>query len=93
MTAARSQLAAGTVVYFALVIALLVGLVLVALGAWRLGVGLCGLAFVVAASGRAVLGEDAAGLLRVRRRWFDVAWMTFLGVSLALLAVIVPKGF
>lgn len=92
MTAARPA-PSGTLVYLSLLVALLIGVLLIAVGVWRAGVGLCGTSFVVAGVGRALLGEDTAGLLRVRRRWFDAAWMSFLGVSLVVLAVIVPQGF
>jgi len=93
VNSAASRPSPGTGIYLGLLAALLTGLLLVAVGPWRVGVGLGGVSFVVAGAGRMVLTEDAAGLLRVRRRWFDAAWMMFLGVSLTVLAMVVPKGF
>lgn len=97
MTARRrprssSSVAPGSVVYSAVLAGTLVALVLIAAGLWRVGVGLCGAAFAVGGLARAFLDDDAAGLLRVRRRAFDVAWMLALGVALVVLAIIVPPG-
>lgn len=83
----------GTIVYLGLIAVTICGLLLVAAGWWRVGIAAAGAAFVVAAFSRLVVKENAAGLLRVRRRPFDVAWMMVLGGSLMLLAVIVPRGF
>lgn len=80
----------GTVVYYGLIAVTTIGLLLVAFGRWRFGIALAGAAFVVAALSRLALDENAAGLLRVRRRPFDVGWMVVLGGALMLLAVIVP---
>ena len=41
---------------------------------------------------RAVLPEPRTGLLRVRGRVFDTAWMLFLGSGLVTLAFVVPPG-
>ncbi|MGH1563506.1 DUF3017 domain-containing protein [Mumia sp. DW29H23] len=83
---------AGTQMYVALVGALVVGLVLVAFGAWRQGIILLGGALVVGAAVRAVLPETRAGLLRVRGRVFDTGWMLLLGAALVTLAFAVPRG-
>ena len=83
----------GTLVYALLLAAMALGLLLVGLGLWRLGLALAGIAFVLAAVARLLIGENAAGLLRVRRRWFDVAWMGVIGIALVTLAAIVPAAF
>ena len=67
-----------------------VGLALVVWGAWRTGIVWMGVAMLVGALTRAVLSERAAGMLRVRRRWSDTVLLTVAGVSLIVLAVIVP---
>jgi hypothetical protein len=83
---------AGTQVYAALVAALVVGLALVAFGAWRQGIILLGGALVAGAVVRAVLPEARAGLLRVRGRVFDTSWMLVVGAGLVTLAFVVPRG-
>ena len=80
----------GTFVYAAIVLLCAVGLVLVAAGPWRFGLGLVGWGFVVAAGARLVVREGDAGLLRVRRKRFDVVWMAGVGAALVVLAVLVP---
>ncbi|MFC6150748.1 MULTISPECIES: DUF3017 domain-containing protein [Mumia] len=82
----------GTRAYVALVVALCVGLMLVALGAWRQGILVLGSSFVGGAVVRAALPEPRAGLLRVRGRTFDVAWMLAVGAGLVALAFVVPEG-
>jgi C4-dicarboxylate transporter len=80
----------GGVLYSAVVVTTVVGLLLVALGAWRTGVGVCGGGLVAAGVGRAVIPERTSGLLRVRRRGTDVVIMLTLGIALVVLATIVP---
>ncbi|MBW9204782.1 DUF3017 domain-containing protein [Mumia sp. zg.B53] len=88
----REGLTAGTQMYAALVVAVVVGLALVAFGAWRQGIILLGGALVLGGAVRAVLPEPRTGLLRVRGRVFDTAWMLFLGSGLVTLAFVVPPG-
>lgn len=68
----------------------LVGLVLVAVGLWRAGIIAMGLAFVAGAIARAVVPIAHTGMLRVRGKFFDVCWMATLGVSLIILAWVIP---
>ena len=67
-----------------------VGLLVVAFGPWRLGVGMIGAGLVAGSMARTLLPERAAGLLRVRRPTVDVVIMTGLGIVIVLLAFLVP---
>lgn len=87
----RTPRSYGSRVYLSLLIVVGVCLALIALGSWRQGVTGIGVAFLAAAAGRWVISEDHAGMLQVRGRFFDVAWMVFLGVSLLVLAATVPQ--
>ena len=80
----------GGLIYLALVGLTVAGLVLVAFGPWRRGIALVGAAFVVASGSRLLLGEDEAGMLRVRGRWFDVAALAGVGLALIALAANIP---
>jgi hypothetical protein len=60
-------------------------------GAWRTGVGWIGTGLLVAALARLVLAEQAAGMLRVRRKWSDVLMLSVAGVALIVLSVVVPN--
>ncbi|MFD1859538.1 DUF3017 domain-containing protein [Aeromicrobium camelliae] len=80
----------GSRIYLAQLVAVAVGLLLIAVDAWRLGVGVIGASFIVAAGLRAVVTPDEHGMLRVRGKVFDIAWMLLLGVALVTLAIVVP---
>jgi hypothetical protein len=81
----------GSQLYIAQLGVVLLGLVLVAAGAWRAGVVAIGAAFVVGALARFVVPPDHTGMLRVRGKAFDIVWMTTLGVALVALAVVIPS--
>jgi hypothetical protein len=82
----------GGLVYLLVVAATCVGLLIVALGPWRRGVGLIGVALLVGALARAVLSENNAGMLRVRRsRWVDVLMLGGVGTALIVLANLIPN--
>jgi hypothetical protein len=82
----------GGMVYLIVVAISLVGLVVAALGPWRRGVGLIGVALLFAALMRALLRDRDAGMLRVRRhRWVDVLMLGGVGASLILLASVIPN--
>ena len=69
-----------------------VGLVLVAaLGHWRVGSGVIGLAFCLAAALRLTLPARQAGLLVVRSRGVDAAVLLTLGFALVALANTIPR--
>lgn len=80
----------GSRVYLALLLVVAGGLAAVALGHWRGGVVAIGAAFIAGATARIVVTEEHTGMLRVRGKVFDVAWMVVLGVSLIVLAIVVP---
>ena len=86
----RPQTLGGTV-YLLVLAAALVGLGIVLAGAWRTGVGWIGAGLLVAAMARLVLAEEAAGMLRVRRKWSDVLMLTVAGVALIVLSIVVPN--
>ncbi len=81
----------GGALYFAVVALTAVGLVVVVVGSWRHGVMFIGAALLLSALARALLGEYEAGMLRVRRRWFDVLVLTFTGFVLIYLAATIPN--
>lgn len=81
----------GGVVYLTVLAASLVGLGIVVAGAWRTGLGWIGVGLLVAAFTRLVLSERGAGMLRVRRKWSDVAMLTVAGAALIVLTFIVPN--
>ena len=81
----------GSQFYLLQLLAVVVGLVLVALGEWRAGVVAIGLAFVAGALARSFVPIDHTGMLRVRGKIFDVVWMTTLGVALVVLPILIPN--
>lgn len=80
----------GSQFYLLQLVAVALGLILVLAGPWRLGVNVIGASFVAAALARAVVPIEHEGMLHVRGKTFDVFWMMTLGVSLIILAIIVP---
>jgi hypothetical protein len=86
----RPQTLGGTV-YLLVLAAALVGIGIVLAGAWRTGVGWIGAGLLFAAFARLVLAEEAAGMLRVRRKWSDVLMLTVAGVALLVLSIVVPN--
>jgi hypothetical protein len=82
----------GGIVYLVVTSALIVGVAIVAIGAWRTGVVVMGLAFGVAFVFRAVLPDDRAGMLRIRRRFVDLTTMGACCAGMLILAVVVARG-
>lgn len=80
----------GGVVYLAVLGSAGAGMLLALVGAWRVGLAGVGAGLLVAALTRLVLSERRAGMLRVRRKWSDVAMLVLAGVGLIVLAVVVP---
>ena len=81
----------GGLVYLTVVALSIVGLVVVAVGPWRRGVSLIGVAMLLGALARAVLRDLDAGMLRVRRnRWVDVLMLGGVGTTLLVLASVIP---
>jgi hypothetical protein len=82
----------GGLVYLVVVGTLLAGLVVVVAGAWRTGVTIMGVAFVVAFVARAILPDERAGMLRIRRRVVDLTTMAMCGGGMLVLAAVIPAG-
>lgn len=80
----------GGVVYLCLLGGTAVGVGLVVLGPWRLGLSVVGGALLVGAVTRLVLPRTEAGMLGVRSRAVDVLTMTAVGAALVALAVVIP---
>ncbi len=81
----------GGMVYLVVVAAGAVGLLVVAFGPWRRGVGIIGVALLFGALMRAFLRDNNAGMLRVRRnRWADVLMLATVGIALLVLATVIP---
>ncbi len=81
----------GGIFYLVIMIAVIVGLGIVASGAWRNGVRLIAAALLAAATLRVVLPEPQAGMLAVRNRWFDAGLMAGLGAAILFLASSIPN--
>lgn len=81
----------GGAVYLLVVGMAVTGLAIVAAGAWRTGVSWMGAGLLVGALARVVLPERRAGMLRVRRKSVDVAMLTLAGVTLIVLAIVIPN--
>jgi hypothetical protein len=78
-------------VYLMVVAISAVGLLVVAVGPWRRGVALIGVALLLGALMRALLRDRDAGMLRVRRnRWVDVLMLGGVGTALIVLASVIP---
>lgn len=80
----------GSQAYLTVLLAVAVGLGITMFGAWRLGMTVVGGAFVAAAVARVVTPPAHTGMLQVRGKAFDVAWTMLLGVSLVVLAAVIP---
>lgn len=61
-------------------------------GHWRSGALLVGAATLLGAVLRAILPDELAGLLVVRRRWIDVLVLASTGIAIAVMAMQVPPG-
>jgi hypothetical protein len=81
----------GGVIYLAVVTMMLAGLGVVVVGPWRPGVALMGASFGLAFVARSVLPDDRAGMLRIRRRSWDLTTMGICCVGMILLAALVPS--
>lgn len=69
------------------VIALLVGLLLVAASHWRRGASILAIDALMVAILRVALPERLLGPLAVRSRWFDVIFLLVVGALLGAMAV------
>ena len=87
--APRKPRTVGGMVYLIVLAATLLGIALVVLDQWRLGLTVVSGALGVAAVVRLLLPEEAAGMLKVRRRLVDVAVLASLGIGLAILSAVI----
>ncbi len=81
----------GGVLYFIVLAATFSGLLVDRFSSGRRGLPMVGAAQLLSALARAALGEYDAGMLRVRRRWFDVLLLTGTGFMLIFLAATIPN--
>lgn len=58
---------------------------------WRVGLSLFGASLVSAAVARVVLDDVDAGMLAVRKKWFDALLFTVMGVAIIALALTIPS--
>lgn len=77
--------------YLVVVMLSAAGLILVTVSAWRRGIALIGIGLLLAASARLALTEYDGGMLRVRKKWFDVLALAAFGVLLLVLAKWIPN--
>lgn len=85
-----TRLQPGTIVFVLEVTVGVLGLAVLALGPWRLGIGMLGGVLLVGSLARIVLPERHSGLLRVRRATSDVLVTTAMGTVLLVLAYLIP---
>jgi hypothetical protein len=78
-------------VYLLIVATALTGLAITVAGAWRTGVIWMGSGLLIGGVARLVLPERQAGMLRVRRKASDVVMLLLAGVTLVVLAIVVPE--
>lgn len=81
----------GSQLYLVQLAGVAAGLVVMACGPWRAGITVIGVTFLVGAFGRAVVPGDHTGMLQVRGKVFDIGWTALLGVSLVVLAAVIPS--
>ena len=80
----------GGAFYLVVLAVVAVSIGIVATGNWRLGVRWFGGALVFAALVRALLPAKDAGMLAVRRRWWDCVLLAGTGAALIFLASSIP---
>jgi hypothetical protein len=79
----------GGIIYLAVVAAMLVGVGIVVAGEWRLGVFVMATSFGVAALSRAVLPDERAGMLQIRRRFVDITTMAICSGGMFVLGALI----
>ncbi|MDQ3095825.1 MAG: DUF3017 domain-containing protein [Actinomycetota bacterium] len=90
MTWLQKPSTTGGIVYLIVMAVLLIGLGTVVFGAWRTGILLMGGSFGLAFAFRAVLPDGRAGMLRVRRRSFDLVVLAVCCTGTIVLATVIP---
>jgi hypothetical protein len=87
----HGRLRPGTVVFLLAVGLLMLGVAMAAFGLWEWTVWLLAAALLLCSAARLVLSDDAAGLLRVRRRWIDVLACALLAVGIVTMFLSLPS--
>ena len=80
----------GGAFYLVVIAIVAIAIGIVTTGNWRLGVQWFGGALILAAVVRAVLPAKDAGMLAVRKRWWDCLLLAGTGAALIFLAVSIP---
>lgn len=80
----------GGAFYLSMLLITGIGLVVVALSDWRVGIRIVGGALIFGAAVRAVLSPRDAGMLAVRHKVLDVVLLAGLGAALIVLASSIP---
>jgi hypothetical protein len=88
--APRKPRTVGGAVYLTVLVATLLGVGLVVLDRWRLGLTVVGGAMLCGAVARLVIRQDDAGMLGLRRKVVDVLTLASLGGALVVLAGVIP---
>ena len=81
----------GGILYLGIMAATVIGLGIVASGAWRNGVRLIAAGLIAAAIIRLVLREQQAGMLAVRHRVLDATILGGVGAAILFLASSIPN--
>lgn len=82
----------GGICYLAVLAVAAAGLIVVATGAWRIGVDLLAASLLGSALARGVLSDEEAGMLEVRSKFLDVSLLLVVGGVLIWLASTVPNA-
>jgi hypothetical protein len=88
--APRKPRTLGGMVYLAVLLVTGLGIAVVMLDRWRVGLTLMGGALLCGAAARVVLRDHDAGMLGIRRKAVDVATLLLLGSGLVALAAVIP---
>ena len=80
----------GGAFYLVVIAVVAIGIGIVTTGSWRAGVQWFGGALLLAALARAVLPDRDAGMLAVRKRWWDCFLLAGTGGALIFLAITIP---
>ena len=80
----------GGLVYLVVAATLAVGLGIAALGPWRSGVTLMATALTLAFVARAILPDERAGMLRIRRRFVDLTTFAVCSAGMFALVIAIP---
>jgi len=77
----------GGAVFLGVFVSTAVGLGIVVVASWRIGLIVLGSGLLVGGLARLVIPENDAGMLRVRRKWVDAALMTVVGATIVTVAI------